>query len=72
MTRHGNTEIHQRNCNFLTTCSFNISVKKDMMPKSKVVVYYVKNKQKIFQGETTIKTKELSGNYVSSRFIFIF
>ena len=65
MTRHGNTEIHQRYCNFTTTCSFNITMRRDMMPKSKVIVYYVKERKKIFQGETTIKTKELSGNYVS-------
>ncbi|CAG9810251.1 unnamed protein product [Chironomus riparius] len=65
MTKNGNSEIHQHYCNFKMTCTHVISIKKDMMPTSKIIVYYVKEKKTIYQGETIITTKELSGNHLS-------
>ena len=65
MSRHGNIESHQVYCNFHYTCKFNITIKKDMMPESKVVVYQMKDRNSIHQGDTTVTTVELGRNTVS-------
>lgn len=71
MTKHGNTNISQISCNFRMSCVFTITVNRDMMPKSKVIVYYIKEKDKIFKGHTIIETKDLSENYVSFKYFII-
>jgi len=36
-----------------------------MMPEAKIVVYHVKDKKTIYQGEVTVTTVELGKNTVS-------
>ncbi|CAG9810260.1 unnamed protein product [Chironomus riparius] len=62
MSRHGNIESHQAYCSFRINCKFNFTITRDMMPEAKVVVYYVKDRQSMSQGETTITTIELGKN----------
>ncbi|XP_070504804.1 thioester-containing protein 1 allele S3-like isoform X1 [Chironomus tepperi] len=62
MSRHGNIESHQVHCSYRVHCKFNFTVKKDMMPQAKVVVYHINNKVSISQGEVNITTAELSRN----------
>jgi len=65
MSRHGSIESHQVYCQYKINCKFNITIKKDMMPEAKVVIYYVKDRKNMYQGETTIVTTELGRNTVS-------
>jgi len=67
VSRHGNVESHQVYCNYKTICKFNVTVRKNMMPEAKVVVYLIKDKTSIYQGETTIMTKNLGKNEVRDR-----
>ncbi|XP_070504792.1 thioester-containing protein 1 allele S3-like [Chironomus tepperi] len=62
MSRHGNIESHQVHCNYRVHCNFNFTIKGDMMPEAKVVVYHINNKVSISQGAATITTAELSRN----------
>ncbi|XP_070504812.1 CD109 antigen-like [Chironomus tepperi] len=62
MSRHGNIESHQVHCNYRVHCNFNFTIKGDMMPEAKVVVYHINNKVSISQGEVNITTAELSRN----------
>ena len=65
-SRHGNIESHQVHCSFKYLCKFNFTITKKMMPEAKVLVYHVKDKTKMYQGEVTITTVELGKNTVSS------
>ncbi|XP_070504806.1 CD109 antigen-like [Chironomus tepperi] len=62
MSRHGNIESHQIYCNYRINCKFNFTIKGDMMPEAKVVVYYLKDRINMYHGETTITTVELGKN----------
>jgi len=72
MSRHGNIESHQVYCNYRLTCPFNITIRKNMMPEAKIVVYHVKDKQSIHQGEVTIRTAELGKNTVRFKLNYLF
>lgn len=69
MTRYGNLEHHQIPCYYHLTCSFNITVQKDMMPQSTVIVYYVKNKIYLYEGSTNITTVDLGANHVCNLYL---
>ncbi|XP_070504796.1 thioester-containing protein 1 allele R1-like [Chironomus tepperi] len=62
MSRHGNIKSHQIYCNYRINCKFNFTIKEDMMPEAKVVVYYLKDRINMYHGETTITTAEMSRN----------
>ena len=68
MSRHGNIESHQVYCSFRINCKFNFTITRNMMPEAKVVVYYVKDRLSISQGEVTVTTTELGKNTVSFYF----
>jgi len=72
MSRHGNIECHQVYCNYHSACPFNFTIRKDMMPEAKIVVYHVKNKESIHQGEVTITTVELGKNTVRFKDTLVF
>jgi len=65
MSRNGNMESHNKYCNFQQKCYIKLMVNKNMLPESKVLVYFVKNKQNIYQGETIVKIDHISKNMVS-------
>lgn len=70
-SRKGNIESRQINCDFELTCQFSINIRKEMMPSAKVIVYHLRNKNSIYQGEITINTNELGANSVSSKISLI-
>ena len=64
-SKNGNVQSQVVDCYEETSCEFELVVKEDMMPYSKVSVYFVKDKLHIYQGFTEIRTDGLSGNHVS-------
>ena len=67
MSRYGNIESHQVYCSFHINCEFNITITRNMMPEVKVVVYDLKDRRSMYQGQTTIRTEELGKNTVSEK-----
>ena len=65
MTRYGNTKSQQIKCNGKLLCEFEVEIEEEMMPHSTIMVYDVKDKQTIFQGQTRIETENLGRNHVS-------
>lgn len=66
ISRLGIIETHQIYCNYFYTCTFNITFQKEMMPSAKMKVYFIKDKQTMYQGETIITSGELGKNTVST------
>jgi len=66
MSRHGNIESNQIHCSFHISCKFNVTIKESMMPGAKVLIYFVKDKHTMYQGETVIISGELGKNTVST------
>lgn len=65
MSRHGAVKNYQVICKSEIRCDFQLTLNKDMMPQSTVVVYNVKDSSSLQQGETVIKTMEIGQNTVS-------
>lgn len=65
MSRHGAVKNYRVNCKSEIKCDFQLTLNKDMMPQSTVVVYNVKDSSSLQQGETVIKTMEIGRNTVN-------
>lgn len=65
MTRYGNSESKLVNCNGQLNCEFDIKITKEMIPKSKISIYFVKDKRNIYFGSTNLTVEEFGDNYVS-------
>lgn len=65
MTREGNYATHQTYCNYNRFCKFNFTLNDPIMLHSTVVVYFVQNRQHIYQGETVINGLGISRNRVN-------
>jgi len=65
MTRYGNSQSMQIKCESQLNCVFDVTVTKEMIPQSKIIVYCVKGREAIYFGSTILVSNEFGENYVS-------
>ena len=65
MTRYGNSQSKLINCENQSNCEFKLTITKEMIPKSTITIYSVKEKNAIYFGRTYLVIEEFGVNYVS-------
>lgn len=65
ISKNGNIEQQTIYCKNQLQCQHKLTVSKTMIPEAKILVYFIKNKHKIYQGETVIKIDETGENKVN-------
>ena len=66
-SRNGYVDSQQVYCNFEISCKFNITVRNEMMPESRVEVFHLKDSRSMSRVETIIRTQNLGINEVRIR-----
>ncbi|KAL7011186.1 hypothetical protein ACKWTF_014142 [Chironomus riparius] len=62
ITRYGISQNRQIECNDQQICEFEIKIMDAMMPYSTIMVYDVKNKNTIYQGQAEVVTEDVGRN----------
>jgi hypothetical protein len=65
VTRFGMHQTDEHKCGYKAVCNITLTISDDMKPYSKILVYYVKDKDHVYKGQTYIESKKLARNTVS-------
>lgn len=68
VTRFGNHQTDEHKCGYKAVCNVTLSIFDEMKPYSKILVYYVKDNDHVYKGQTHIESKKLASNSVSNNF----
>lgn len=69
ITRHGLVESYQVFCDYDLICKFYVTFTREMMPETRIKVYFVKEKGMVYEGVAIMKTDRL-GPAIVSKFKF--
>lgn len=65
ITRFGAHQSKEHKCGYKAVCNITLTVSDEMKPYSKILVYYVKDRDHVYKGHTHIESKKLAKNSVS-------